>query len=49
MWLIDYCVDYLDREIADDILAALDDFEDWELETIIAAEAAYAENFLSMN
>jgi hypothetical protein len=45
----DYFEDYFDHSLAEAVLEAVAQFPDWELETIIAAEAAYAENFLSRN
>lgn len=36
-------------ELLPDVLATIADYADWECELTIAAEAVYAENFLSPN
>lgn len=36
-------------EMVEDVLRAVSETPDWELEVIIAAEAIYAEQFLSPN
>lgn len=41
--------DWFRRDLVPDLLAAVNEYADWELEVIIAAEAVYAENFLCPN
>lgn len=44
-----YYDDWYRRDMAHFVLEAVDSYQDWELETIIAAQAIYASNFLNPN
>lgn len=44
-----YYDDWFRPGMAESVLAAANEFEDWELELFISSQAIYASNFLSLN